>query len=91
MANGNNGLPKPDPSWIALGIVVLALMEALEDGLGRRFLDALERRSAEHKAPERVIAFGPVQANRRALAEASRTAAAWVGRLAADLRTFTKW
>lgn len=89
MANGN-GMPKPDAMWIALGIVILALAEALEDGLGRRFIDALERRAAEHQDPQRVVAFGPMRSGRQALTQASRTAAAWVGRLAAELRTLTK-
>lgn len=84
-------MPKPTAIWIALGIVILALAEALEDGLGRRFLDALERRAAEHKDPQRVVVFGAVRANRAEVTQESRTASEWVGRLAADLRGITRW
>jgi hypothetical protein len=82
MRNGN-GMPRPEPIWIALGIVIFAIAEALEDGRGRRFLDALERRADEHQTTPTVIPFGA----RRPSSQAAQMAAIWVSRVAQELRS----
>lgn len=86
-----DGMPPPSAIWVALGIVVWAVAEALEDGRGKRFLDALERRAAEHENARQIVAFGPVRTGKPALTQATRAAAAWVGRVAAVLRSATRW
>lgn len=86
----NNGLPRPEAIWIALGIVVWALAEALEDGRGRRFLAALDRLADEHAAQGRIVAFDPPVRGGRAMSHAARVAATWVSRIAAELRAAGK-
>jgi hypothetical protein len=90
MASDRPEFPRPEAIWIALGIVVWAIAEALEDGRGRRFLDALERRTAEQAGALRVVPFGPPSPDDRTLGAASRLAAAWLRRLAAELRNAMK-
>jgi hypothetical protein len=82
MRNGN-GMPRPEPIWIALGIVIFAIAEALEDGRGRRFLDALERRADEHRASPRVVPL----VGQRPTSQASQQASAWVAKIAQELRS----
>jgi hypothetical protein len=85
MANDHD-LPKPEAIWIALGIVVWAIAEALEDGRGRRFIDALERRTAEHQRAAAVAPFG----RRKPTSSATRQAGAWLEKVTQELRTATR-
>jgi hypothetical protein len=79
-------LPRPEAIWIALGIVVWAIAEALEDGRGRRFIEALERRATEHESGPRVV---PIS-SRRTPSRDVRQAGAWLAKVAQELRTATR-
>lgn len=81
-----NGMPRPEPIWIALGMVAWAVARALSAERRDRFIDALQMTAAEHEQARRVVAFGPSDGGRRDMRRHARVAGAWVSRLAAELR-----
>lgn len=87
MANGTNHRPKPDPQWVALGIVVWAVAVALGSKRRKVFIEALDELTDDHATRRRVIGFDPPQARSRALSQSVLVAAAWLNRLVTDLKT----
>lgn len=90
MGNHTNHMPKAEPHWIALGIVVWSVAIALGPKRRRVFIEALEDLAAEHAARGRVVAFGPHNARNAKLSHASRVAAVWLQRLTAALKVALK-
>lgn len=84
-ANGNH-TPKPEACWLALGLVVWAIAIALGRRRRADFIDALERVAHHQEGKSRVVGFGPPNARRGRLTQASLVATAWALRLVADLR-----
>jgi hypothetical protein len=88
--NGTNHMPKPEPYWIALGIVVWSMAVALGPKRRRMFLDAMEALTEEHVSRRRVIAFRPLNARSRNLPQATLIAAAYLRRLVEGLKAVFK-
>lgn len=84
--NGGNHLPAPTAIWIALAVIAFAVAVALGSRRRIRFIEAIEKLVAEHEARTRVVGFGRPQARSAAMTRAIRPAAAWLHRLAAELR-----
>jgi hypothetical protein len=85
-SNGTNHRPKPEPVWIALGIVVWAVAVALGPKRRQAFIDTLAELTDDHAARRRVIGFEPPQSRSRALSQSVLVAAAWLQRLIGDLK-----
>lgn len=84
MANGTNHLPKPDPVWVALGIIVAAIAAALGPTRRARFFDAMEELSVEHETRAHVLVF--TRNHRRDLPRSAKVASHWLNRLVVELR-----
>lgn len=85
MSQNGNGLPKPEPLWIALGIVVAAMAESLSPRRRALFFAALRTLTDEHEARSRVVVFGSARNHRRDLPQSVRVAIAWLRRLIVEL------
>lgn len=84
MANGNH-MPRPEPGWVALGIVVAALAVALGGERRRMFFDAMRRLVEQHETRNRVVVFGSQRNHVRAMSHAIRGGVAWLKRLIVEL------
>lgn len=85
MSNNGNGIPKPEPVWIALGIVVAALATALGAQRRRVFFDALRTMVEQHENRSNVAVFGSLRFNGRNMSQAIRGGVAWLKRLIVEL------
>lgn len=89
MSQPSNHMPKPEPVWIALGIVVAAVAVTLSVMLGERatrvFFDAMRQMIAAHENRERVVVFGATGRNGRTMSNAIRGGVAWLKRLIVEL------
>lgn len=80
-----NHMPKPEPIWIALGIVVAAIAAALGAKRRRVFFAALRELVHQHESRERVVSFTAARSQTRAMSQAIRGGAAWLSRLIEEL------
>lgn len=80
-------MPRPEPYWIALGIVVAAI--AISQGPKRRrlFLRALRELTEQHESRTRVVSFDTRRNHTRALSHSIKGSAAWMYRLIEELET----
>lgn len=85
MSEQGNGMPRPEAIWIALGIVVAALVEALGPRRRARFFAAMRALADEHETASRVVVFGHALNHRRDLPRSVRVAVAWIRRLIGEL------
>lgn len=78
-------MPRPEATWIALGILAAAMIEAIGPRRRRRLFDAMRDLADEHETQSRVVVFGHALKGRRDLPQSVRVAVAWVRRLIVEL------
>ena len=80
-------MPKPEPIWIALGILVAAFVMTLSPRRKAAFLAALTTVADTHESMERVVAFDLRLNHARAMSHSIRGGVAWIRRLVSILET----
>lgn len=85
MANGN-GLPKPEPVWVALSLIVWAVAAALSAQQRSRFIDTLDSLAKDQEARRQVVAINVTNGRRRALTQSVQVAARFIERIVVELR-----
>lgn len=80
--DGNgNGMPKLEPIWLALGIVVWAIASAMAAPMRARFIKALETIIKEHEDRRRIVAFDRRSLGKREVSRIIRVAIVFLRRL----------
>lgn len=85
MSERENGMPRPEAGWIALGIVVAAMIEAIGPRRRVRFFAAMRALADQHETQSRIVVFGHALNGRRDLPRSVRVAVAWIRGLIAEL------
>lgn len=80
-------MPKPEPIWIALGILVAAYFMTLGARRRRAFLAAVSDMADAHERMERIVAFEVRRNHARAMSHSIRGGVAWIRRLVSELET----
>jgi hypothetical protein len=81
----NKQMPPPDPIWIALGIVIWALAEALGEKRRPQFIAALERIAADHSARGKIVSLH-INGRRRSVAASAKVASNYITRIVGEMR-----
>lgn len=85
MARNGNHLPRPEAIWIALGIVVFAIVRTMSRKKRALFIAELKSLVAEHEGADRVIAFGSRARWNGGMLNAIRGGVFWIRRLIVEL------
>jgi len=79
-------MPKPEPIWFALAMIVWALAATFGPNRRARFLDSLARISGDGDTLSQVTPFRRDGQRRANMSQATTIAAGWIARLAEALR-----
>jgi hypothetical protein len=83
--NDDPHMPRPEPIWVALSILIWALAETLGPTRRARLLGAMARYCEADELRRRVTALHLRNGRRRAVSQSAQVACAWITRIVVEL------